>query len=356
MLTPTVSDPAHARYGQHLTASEVNELVKPSQDALDLVHEWLADNGVEASSLSYSPAKDWIKLSLPVSEAENLLDTKYSVYEHREGGYIVRTPAWSLPKHLHEHIDVVQPTNSFFRAKAQRSNVKFVDSYDAAPAAALASDSTLSLSQACNDTAVTPLCLRTLYGTVDYKVQAAGRNQIGLNDFLGESNNRSDVRLFLDSFRPEAVSAADKFKVEVIAHGTNNQNQLNSTELDAGTDLEANLDAETILGISWPTPLMAFTTGSEPPYKPDASTTTDTNEPYLAWVQHVLAHPNPPQVISTSYDDDEQTVPLSYAKAVCNSFAQLGARGVSLLFASGDDGVGADGYVYTSIYTSLNTS
>jgi tripeptidyl-peptidase-1 len=33
-------------------------------------------------------------------------------------------------------------------------------------------------------------------------------------------------------------------------------------------------------------------------------------------------------------------VPQDYATSVCNAFAQLGARGVSLFFGSGDDGVG----------------
>jgi len=33
-------------------------------------------------------------------------------------------------------------------------------------------------------------------------------------------------------------------------------------------------------------------------------------------------------------------VPLSYAIRACNSFAQLGARGVSVIFSSGDGGVG----------------
>ncbi len=47
-----------------------------------------------------------------------------------------------------------------------------------------------------------------------------------------------------------------------------------------------------------------------------------------------------PQTISTSYGDDEQTVPQEYATSVCNMFAQLGAMGVSVLFASGDHGVG----------------
>ena len=47
-----------------------------------------------------------------------------------------------------------------------------------------------------------------------------------------------------------------------------------------------------------------------------------------------------PQTISTSYGDDEQTVPPDYATSVCNMFAQLGTMGISVLFASGDFGVG----------------
>ena len=53
-----------------------------------------------------------------------------------------------------------------------------------------------------------------------------------------------------------------------------------------------------------------------------------------------------PQVISTSYDDDEQSVPPSYADRVCKQFALVGARGTSLLFPSGDRG---DGYPGTCL-------
>jgi tripeptidyl-peptidase-1 len=326
----------------------VNDLVKPTDDALELVHEWLFDFGIEASDLSYSPAKDWIKVTLPVDEVETLLDTEYSIFENEDGGQIVRTPKWSLPKHLHEHIDVIQPTNSFFRPLPKRSTLKTVKDQGnwkpSPPKVTYPSDATLQ--QVCNETAVTPLCLRTLYGTANYTVQAAGRNKVGLNDFLGESNNRSDAHLFLEQYRPEAAQAAYQFQVEIIDNGNNEQTQENATELAAGKDLEGNLDAQTILGITWPTPLTAFTTGGSPPFTPDDETPTDTNEPYLAWLQHVLAQSNLPQVISTSYDDDEQTVPKSYATSVCNGFAQLGARGISLLFAAGDGGVGGDGYVH----------
>ena len=63
-------------------------------------------------------------------------------------------------------------------------------------------------------------------------------------------------------------------------------------------------------------------------------------EPYLVWLNYVLSQYDVPQVISTSYGDDEQTVPKSYAERACKQFAQLGARGHSLLFSSGDRGVG----------------
>jgi tripeptidyl-peptidase-1 len=58
------------------------------------------------------------------------------------------------------------------------------------------------------------------------------------------------------------------------------------------------------------------------------------------WLDYVLSQDEIPQTISTSYGDDEQTVPYSYAMRVCAGMASVGARGVSLLFSSGDHGVG----------------
>jgi tripeptidyl-peptidase I len=78
----------------------------------------------------------------------------------------------------------------------------------------------------------------------------------------------------------------------------------------------------------------------------------------MQWLDFVLSQSAEelPQIFSTSYGDDEQTVslfycvvftksyplqvPESYARRVCNSMAQLGARGVTLFFSSGDYGVG----------------
>lgn len=320
----------------------MNELVKPSDEALDLVHSWLEDNGIETANCTYSPAKDWIKISLPINAVENLLDTKYSVFQHTEGGYLVRAPEWSLPEHLHEHIVVIQPTTSFFSPQKLGRTFKEVK-VAAPPPPPFPASTDPAIVAACNVSLVTPLCLRTLYGTVNYTVQSAAKNSIGLNDFLGESNNRSDTRIFLQKFRNDSASAADSFTVQIIDGGNNEQTQENATELAAGKDLEGDLDSETILSIVYPTPLIAYSTGGSPPFLGDLTTPNNTNEPYLDWLNHILNQTSLPQVISTSYADDEQTVPLSYATAVCNGFAQLGSRGISLFFGSGDSGVGTDG-------------
>ena len=49
------------------------------------------------------------------------------------------------------------------------------------------------------------------------------------------------------------------------------------------------------------------TTGS-PPFKPDNSTPSNTNAPYLDFLNYALDQDSFPHVLSTSYGDDEQTV------------------------------------------------
>ncbi|OCK77206.1 subtilisin-like protein [Lepidopterella palustris CBS 459.81] len=351
-----VSDPEHDRYGQHLSADEVNELIKPTEESLELVHAWLLDHDIALSRLRYTATKDMITVTLPLESVEELLDTKYSVFENDEGVRLVRTPEWSLPLHLHEHIRLVQPTNSFFHFEARRGisrrstkvRVSKEDitgaKHKPVPSAAPPANSTVAA--VCgNFSSVTPDCLRTIYGTKGYTPRMPGKNQVALCDYLGELNLRTDVQKYLQLYRPEAVSAADGFLQVSIAGGTVQQTALNATELENETGIEGNLDAETILGISWPTPMTAYSTGGlNPTFMPDNFTTSDSDEPYLVWLDYVLSLKSIPQTISTSYGDDEQTVSRSYAREVCNQFMQLGARGVSVLFASGDYGVGATGY------------
>ncbi|KAK5938961.1 hypothetical protein PMZ80_009154 [Knufia obscura] len=346
------SNPRHTKYGNHLSADDVHHFIKPSEEASSAVHEWLYGNGILAEEIEYTPAKDWIKVNLPVSAVENLLETEYHTYVSEDGRTAVRTPEWSLPRHLHEHISTIQPTNSFFGPRAQarmekRKTEVLMDTEDLAEYIPPPPDAA-TVAEVCNTTWVTPTCLRTLYGSIDYTPQSLDKNTVAMNNFLGEVSLRSDTKLYLENFRPEALGAENEYDIISINGGTTAQT-LNATQLEEGTGIEGNLDDQTIIGVSWPTPLEVFSTGGSPPFMPDITTPENTNEPYLVWLEYVLSLPDPlPSVISTSYDDDEQTVPKDYAIQVCNTLAQLGARGVSVLFASGDAGVGGSGECYSN--------
>jgi tripeptidyl-peptidase-1 len=329
-------------------------LIKPSKDATDAVYEWLEYHGITGDQLKSSPAGDWLSLTLPVSKVERMLDTEYSVYEHLDGSTLVRTEGYSLPLYLHQHITTIQPTNSWARLEGRKQRKEVVKrgkiekrashasvvSDDWAPPPLIPLPNNATIASVCNFTAVTPDCVRTLYGTLDYQVKSAGVNKIAHTNYLEEQTNRSDVSIFLGKYRPEAQAAAYEFEAVSIAGGLVD----NGTNVAAeGWDREANLDAEYILGISWPTPLIAYSTaGRNPTYMPDTLTVENTDEPFLVWANYITSQEDIPQVISTSYGDNEQTVSRAYAQAVCNQFAQLGARGVSLFFSSGDAGVGQD--------------
>jgi tripeptidyl-peptidase-1 len=149
-------------------------------------------------------------------------------------------------------------------------------------------------------------------------------------------------------FRPDAVGS--QISIVNVNGSTNDENQPTlearillsmSVYVSKHVITQGNLDVQYAGSMSFPTPNIYYITGGSPAFIPDYFTSTNTNEPYLDWLKFILHQPTIPQTISTSYGDDEQTVPRDYATTVCNMFAQLGAMGSSVLFASGDFGVGA---------------
>lgn len=86
-LTPRVrSDPSSARYGQHMTPSEVHDLFAPSQESVDDVRDWLESSGIASGRISHSTNKQWIQFDAEADELEKLLKTEYYIYAHSETG------------------------------------------------------------------------------------------------------------------------------------------------------------------------------------------------------------------------------------------------------------------------------
>ncbi|KAK5072853.1 hypothetical protein LTR64_000737 [Lithohypha guttulata] len=328
-----ISLPTHHRYRQHLSREQVDDLIRPDDDASALVDKWLQDNGIAGSQRKYSSARDWVSVTLPVSQVEELLDTEYATYIHEDGSSLVRTTKWSLPQHLHEHISTVQPTTSFLRASPKLKTVM------ESPAQDLNIDDYVpngtSIPGTCNFSGMSPACLRLLYGTYNYTSQSP-TSHIAFANFLGEVPTRADATAWLQRLRPEAVSAAQTFEQISINNGP-----IDDGNATAGS--EGNLDLQTIIGQTYPMKITSYSTGGSPPFQPDLATPTNTNEPYLDWLDSLLSQEDLPQTISVSYGDSEQSVEQSFAELACQRFGQLGLRGVSVLFSSGDFGVGTDG-------------
>jgi len=76
-------------------------------------------------------------------------------------------------------------------------------------------------------------------------------------------------------------------------------------------------------------------------------------EGFLDITNNLLGQATPPHVMTTSYGQNENTISRTLANNLCNAYMQLGARGTSILFASGDGGVA--GSQSTSCSTFLPT-
>lgn len=341
--------PGHPKYGQHSSAQAVRSLLEPSSRTTELVLDWLTEHGLRDFSLSL--AGSLITINTTLTKAEDLLQANYSVFEHQDGSLLTRTLAWSLPEHLHCHVDVVQPTTSFFRPKAmkgmKRRPTPAVVGYkerrivDHKREFDTASPSSCSVEAMCNSTLVTPNCIRCLYKTYDYVPMATQNNSMGICNYLNETNYRQDITEFMSQYRPDAIDATSHLQTITVNNGQNDQAPYTAQQYRFGTNIEGNLDAEYALAITYPTTTIAYNTGGMPPYIPDrASGSLNLSEPYLEWLEYVLSQVEIPQVISSSYGDYEQTVPESYARKVCSLFMFLAARGSSVFVASGDSGVG----------------
>jgi tripeptidyl-peptidase I len=111
-----------------------------------------------------------------------------------------------------------------------------------------------------------------------------------------------------------------------------------------GAATEANLDIQYTVSLSYPLKNHFYSTGGLGPLVPDLdqpAINANQNEPYLEFFDALAKTDVLPHTLSFSYGENEQSVPASYAKTICDKIAQYGTRGVSILFSSGDTGPGS---------------
>nr|GAT51485.1 tripeptidyl peptidase A [Mycena chlorophos] len=321
------SDPSHPSYGQHLSRQQVLDLSAPSNHTLATVESWLAAN--EARSVKWSAARDSVSAVIDVARAEEMLATRFGVYEHQNSGKrVLRTLAYSLPDSIADHIKFVHPTTAFMDPTNRRRSV---ERRDTGPVPFNQSDFVSCYS------VIDPPCVREIFNIGNYTPQAVhkGGNRIGVAGYLDIWARPDSFKQYINDYIPESIGSNYTFDVANIT---------GAFDIVPYSD-EGNLDTQLAIQVAFPIPMTFFTDNSIPPYIPDANQDGDLpgqNEPYLEFIDYVLKMDDPPTVITTSYGDDEETVPKDYAEAVCNGFAKLGAMGISVLFSTGDQGLGLD--------------
>lgn len=83
--------------------------MRPSNETLNVVHNWLISNGIAATPLT--PAGDWLSFAIPVAKANTLFDADFGVFTHEETGKtLIRTLSYAIPSSLIGHIELVHPT------------------------------------------------------------------------------------------------------------------------------------------------------------------------------------------------------------------------------------------------------
>eukprot|EP00698_Gefionella_okellyi_P005748 TRINITY_DN15208_c0_g1_i1.p1 TRINITY_DN15208_c0_g1~~TRINITY_DN15208_c0_g1_i1.p1 ORF type:complete len:557 (-),score=165.69 TRINITY_DN15208_c0_g1_i1:19-1689(-) len=288
-----VSDPTSDSYGEHLSFEQVNRLIAPSPKSIELVLDFLAAHGITDVDLNI--AGDFITARTSVAVAEQLLQCNFRLYEHRKDGErLVRAPRYSLPNHI---ADVVQFVGGVIRFPGKQVAPVVRENIDA-------------------HIEVTPRVLRKRYNLTDVEGKATNNSQ-AIAQFLKQYFSDVDLQEFWLEFFPTLLGAhVDKL--------------VGPNHFPSG--VESSLDVQYVMAMGARIKTWVWSTGG----------LHDNQEPFLEWMQLMANTSEVPWVVSVSYGDDEDSLSGDYMQRINVEFMKAGVRGISVLFASGDDGVGGN--------------
>ncbi|KAF8155015.1 family S53 protease-like protein [Mycena galopus ATCC 62051] len=306
----SVSTPRSSEFRQWLSKDEIKSFMEPSSETVSAFTAFASTNNLNASSIS--PNNDWWQINLPVSQANELFDAQFETFTHADlSSALTRTLSCSLPSELVGHIHVLHPTVSFAGSDASlvpsfrgRSRSRHQDA---------------SCDTSVVGGAITPECLQALYG-IPATPATQANNSLLVTGYSYNWAQPDDLETFLTLERPD-ISSNNTFTVVSLDGGVNEPGSVFA-------EIEANLDTQYTIGIATDVPTEFLTVGGF-----DFATALLDTTIYLDGVD------NPPTVMTTSYGLNENTYGLTLATAICNGFMALGARGISVVFASGDGGV-----------------
>jgi len=294
-----VSDPTNSEYGNHKSAEEIAEILAVPKAQLERVVNFWKLNG--AAAVEVHPTKDTLTVAISVANVERALSTRLATFSHANSpAHIVRaTQSYSLPADIAADVAMVGELHQFPspRILPRSTTAELVESTASWPNTCKAS--------ACAN-AVTPSVLASRYSIPSSKSSVNG-NSMAVAEFQGQFYKPDDLKLFKSDCGSD-VSV---------------DNQIGTERDSAG--VEAELDIEYIKAVAEGVPLTVV---------------YDASYSLLSWINQVTALSSPPLVNSVSYGNDEaQQSSTEYMQSCNTAFMKAGTMGLSVLFASGDQGV-----------------
>ncbi|KAJ6465307.1 subtilisin-like protein [Mycena sanguinolenta] len=323
----SIATPGTADFRQWLSKDEIKTFAQPSPETVSVFQEFASANGLAPTSIS--PNGDWVALTLPVSQANELFAAEFELFTHPSlTELITRTLSVSLPSELVGHVDVIHPTTAFIPPDA-RLIPGTPQMRKRGPAA--------SCDTSDGNGVITPSCLQDLYG-IPTTPATETSNAILVTGYENEWAEQSDLSQFFTLERPD-IDPATTFTLLTTDSGQNPQ-----LPVDAG--YEANLDLEYTGGIATGVPLQFLSVGVLQSNATVSARNTPLPPPgfdfgiaLLDTITFLDGIENIPSVMTTSYGHLESDIGPSLATKICNGYMALGARGISAIFSSGDGGV-----------------
>ena len=254
---------------------------------------------------------------LRLSQANQLLGASYRLYRNtKTNETTIRTVGYLLPAILHTHIQTVIPTTCFPSMQVTlQTPRRHTFGPEPGPAPAASGKLGTRLQPPPPAPIVEPAMVRGMYGTDAYVPNAYGQYMNRLGVMGSRYPNWDDLTDFMLAFQAESADAS------FVLSNVDMVPLLDTTRITSVTIQYAS-------AIIYPTPLWYYGTRID-----DLS--------LVRFLDHILADEDPLQTLSISYNYFlEPAVPQHVEDVVCHQFARLGARGTSVLVASGNDGVG----------------
>ncbi|SPQ24197.1 5c144f50-d437-4163-8e69-cc08c50b03a7 [Thermothielavioides terrestris] len=392
------SNPRSPNYGKHLTRSEVIELFAPQNLSVARVKGWLTSAGISEGRISQSANKQWIQFDAPVHEVEELLLTRYHIFEHLETGIKnIACSQYHVPHDVSHHIDYITPGIKLMPGGYEEKVLKRMlgrryltgnlsdkgrkgkgkgkcKPDDTPPVDSGGDDSQFRVTGPCSES-ITPQCIRIQY-QIPNGTRAAKGNELGIFESLSQHYSQEDLDTYWKYVAPWVPQGTHPELRSINgAFGPTN------ATLQAGE--EADLDIQVAAPLIWPQKTVLFQTDDEwyeqNQLQPDTqypgffNTFFDAlDESYCtlsafnftgncetaACRDPVYPNPNatPAQggyagalmcgryaatpVLALSYSGPEHAWPANYMRRQCLEVMKLGLQGVTVLESSGDFGVG----------------